>query len=411
MSAGFLSPPECPLCGGVFVDADVASFAPKLLESVIWGQDYQQARKNDAWARYAMILEKLQLDRCRVAQAYLHAAWAAESKELCGKYLQQSLQAFMDFYESPGFADLSADEAQTIILRISEVNRQLGRFADAIAWAKKMLLHPEFGKGWSGTLLRQSLALAAAENMQPAVAQSQTRLHLAVAEGNDKQLQELLCDDSHLVDEVDRNGMTALMLALQLGRSQAAARILSAGARVDVTDDSGNNALYYAVDGGSLVLAKAVLQRLPAPDSLNGSGVSALHHAVVKNNAAMAKLLLQSGMSPAVRDGNGNSLLHLLAGTASPSMDLAKLLLEVVSDPNQRNFADRTPLHIAVEKGHADLTKLLLKHGASINARTPDGCSSLFFCDADLIGLLIESGADYRLINNQGLSAFAVARI
>ena len=55
-------------------------------------------------------------------------------------------------------------------------------------------------------------------------------------------------------------------------------------------------------------------------------------------------------------------------------------------------------MHHAVNKGHTDITKLLIKYNADVNAKNEKGRTLLFNAvyngNIDIVRLLIENGAD-----------------
>ncbi len=66
----------------------------------------------------------------------------------------------------------------------------------------------------------------------------------------------------------------------------------------------------------------------------------------------------------------------------------------------------RTPLHVAVLHGHAELARFLLSEGADVNARTKYGDTPLHFAvqggDAGMVRLLRAHGADAAIKNDDG---------
>src|SRR5258707_11046285 len=50
----------------------------------------------------------------------------------------------------------------------------------------------------------------------------------------------------------------------------------------------------------------------------------------------------------------------------------SRLLLKYKADNNAQNFGGWTPLHVASERGHVNVARLLLERGADVNARTTD---------------------------------------
>lgn len=71
-----------------------------------------------------------------------------------------------------------------------------------------------------------------------------------------------------------------------------------------------------------------------------------------------------------------------------------------------RSEAGKTPLHFAVEGGHADVVRYLLEKGAAVNAGNADGDTPLHYAAGwgfmDIIAILIENGADVAARSNAG---------
>jgi ankyrin repeat protein len=63
----------------------------------------------------------------------------------------------------------------------------------------------------------------------------------------------------------------------------------------------------------------------------------------------------------------GETALHLAAGEGH--LEIVKLLLEHGADVNAKT-AYETALHLAAGEGHLEIVKLLLEHGADVNAKT-----------------------------------------
>lgn len=125
-------------------------------------------------------------------------------------------------------------------------------------------------------------------------------LHQAAKKGDLPKVEALLSTNVD-VDEKDRNGRTALFLALSRGRLDVAQRLVDADADVvaEVTD---------------------------AYDATN----TPFHFAIYKGYT-----------------------------------DLVRSMLEMGADPNLDNFAYGPPLHIAMERGHVEMAKLLQENGAA----------------------------------------------
>ncbi|HEX8638571.1 MAG TPA: ankyrin repeat domain-containing protein, partial [Pyrinomonadaceae bacterium] len=72
------------------------------------------------------------------------------------------------------------------------------------------------------------------------------------------------------------------------------------------------------------------------------------------------------------------------------------------------------PLAGAAFKGDTYMARLLIEHGADVNARSPDGKTALMFAAmfdrAEFIDLLLAHGADASLRSDDGVTALGLAQ-
>lgn len=77
------------------------------------------------------------------------------------------------------------------------------------------------------------------------------------------------------------------------------------------------------------------------------------------------------------------------------------------------NRAGWAPLHYAAAGGDADITRILIKRGAELNARAVAGITPLMMAaregQEEAVAVLLQAGADAKLTNSEGLNAAQVA--
>lgn len=103
--------------------------------------------------------------------------------------------------------------------------------------------------------------------------------------------------------------------------------------------------------------------------------------------------------------GVGESVLH--KATRMNLLDVvAYCLIRLDMAPDQKDNAGYTPLHEACSRGHLDIARLLLQHGANPSETSPSGIRPLHDAvengDMEIVRLLLAYGADPQLATYAG---------
>ncbi|MBI5422111.1 ankyrin repeat domain-containing protein [Candidatus Peregrinibacteria bacterium] len=159
----------------------------------------------------------------------------------------------------------------------------------------------------------------------------------------------------------------------------------------------------------------------------NHDSETRLIEAIKGNNLDEAKRLIEAGTplnSQAVK-----SATPLACASIAGNYDIVRLLIERGTDVNEKNAIGFTVLYLligwmeaeinkgrpfadfAIDRGHADIVRLLIKSGADVNEKDEeDGAILLHMAvSADTARLLIECGADMHATNNEGLTPLDLA--
>ena len=221
-----------------------------------------------------------------------------------------------------------------------------------------------------------------------------TLLHLAVRDMEPGLVRVLL---EHKADPSCTNatGCTPLRLAAALRPTDAAeqtmeravrqqafeiANILIAASSVatlDASDQNGVNALHVACEGEVPDLAKRLIN---AGADVKSCGPGALQLVARRGDLQLLELMLSRGADP--RRPKSWPLHAAVLSTAVDAPRVVQALIAAKADPNERQprvapagakqqpttDGGQTPLHVAAAKGDLELARLLIQHGAEVDA-------------------------------------------
>lgn len=183
--------------------------------------------------------------------------------------------------------------------------------------------------------------------------------------------------------------MVAPLVAALRGKHFQVAELLHRnGADVDVRDRYKDTPLREACRAGALDILQWLLDHGADLNAQNYVGWTALHGAINYGQPQAFHMLIARNPDIHIRTNLGKSPLHL---AASPQVnrdhvDLMQVLLDCGADPNARDNDDSTPLHHSswwekegypLLKGTVEGTRLLLEHGAIIDAEDNKGRTPL----------------------------------
>jgi ankyrin repeat protein len=175
--------------------------------------------------------------------------------------------------------------------------------------------------------------------------------------------------------------------------TSAASELLALSLRAGEIHDAGA--------AGDLSKVRALLEADPTLlESKDGDGNTPLISACFappsfNPQVAVANYLIDQGANINARNTSGGSPVYF----ALRSVDLMQRLIAKGADVNVRAYLGLTPLHQAASMGRLDAAKLLIDHGADLNARGDWGTilQTLIYrkgdSSAEMVKLLIKSGA------------------
>ncbi len=213
---------------------------------------------------------------------------------------------------------------------------------------------------------------------------------------------ELLLQHSADINGRNRDGNTALHLAIFLGYAEIAELLIKNGA--DITARNGDGATPTDLLGVPWEMTKFTARQLD---------IQLEEEQVKAGKAEIAKLLNVSNQS---ERENTFSVEKIWDAASKGNLSVVKQAIANGMDVNMKDPKSRgTLLASTALMGHTEIVALLLEHGADINARSKDGGTALhaaaFLGRVETVKFLLDKGADTTLRHKMGGTAIDGAKL
>jgi ankyrin repeat protein len=217
----------------------------------------------------------------------------------------------------------------------------------------------------------------------------------------------LLCKE--LVDQgVSLNISTLLHYAALNGDLELVKKLVKQGMDFDAKDDIGRTPLSYAAQGGKTEIVAWLLKKGADVNTVSQDGKTPLLWAVSTGNLKTVEALLEKGANPniAVADGSKNTPLHY--AVMHPSPEIAKLLLNHGAAIDAVNSKGQQAIHYSILNSTTDCLSLLIKDKANVNAQDSETLTPLCWAEAlakePFVRLLLDKKANPDLVTEQGIA-------
>jgi ankyrin repeat protein len=240
-------------------------------------------------------------------------------------------------------------------------------------------------------------------------------LHIAAEKNYVEVVRALLGAGVEVNIRSEKQKLTPLISAACCGSLEAVKVLIEAGADVDAQSSTGNTALMLAIDRGKIDVATTLISSKANLEIKGQKGWTALHNAASggdKGYREVAEALLVAGASVDALSETMLTPLHEAAGKSL--LDLVRLLVDHGANVNARDKFNNTPLRMCASNAQSfasldsfkQTVKILLDAGADINAGTTINTTSLHsvvkWGNPDAVRFMLEHGADPNVRTTKG---------
>jgi len=195
-----------------------------------------------------------------------------------------------------------------------------------------------------------------------------TPLHFASANGDAREVGNLLKLGSCEIEAKTFQKNTALNLAANKGHADVVRKLLAAGAEVDTRDQINKTPLHNAACWGHADVVKILLAAGADKDAKESErGFTALIYAAGNGYSTVVQMLLATGANTEAWTTDPCTALH--AACLGGHTEVVRQLVAAGADIHASAEDGVMPLHHAANKGHGEVVQILLAAGAILDPR------------------------------------------
>lgn len=183
------------------------------------------------------------------------------------------------------------------------------------------------------------------------------------------------------------SGLSEIMKALYHGKKDVVNELLASGVELNVYEAAGT--------GQTQRLRELIAADPSLVNSHSFDGFTPLGLSVFFGHPENVNALLEAGADVNLASRESMKVTPLASASAAGQYEIARVLIEHGANVNARAASDFTPLHESAASGKVEFAKLLLEHGADVNARAADGKTPLDYAHEQKREAMIELLSKY----------------
>jgi len=195
----------------------------------------------------------------------------------------------------------------------------------------------------------------------------------AATKGDVAKVKEMLKTTPTLASAKDEKGTSVILKATYYGQKDVVQALLATGVELNIFE--------AAATGQTMRVQELTSQDKSLANSFAADGFMPLGLAVFFGHPETVELLLSAGANVNATTRETMKVTPLASAAAAGQLGIARVLIAHGANVNAQAENDFTPLHEVAARGDLEFATLLLDHGADINGRTKDGKTPLAFAE------------------------------
>lgn len=173
--------------------------------------------------------------------------------------------------------------------------------------------------------------------------------------GDEAGILRLIADDPSVANGHDASGISLIMLAVYQGRRTLAEAVAAKRESLDI---------FEAASLGRIDMLRDLVRDTASVSAFSSDGFTALHFASYFGQPECALLLMEHGARADAVARNPMQVMPLHSAASARNLQGARLLLEHGAPVNARQQSGWVPIHAAAQNGDRPMVELLLEYGA-----------------------------------------------
>ncbi|PAA66278.1 hypothetical protein BOX15_Mlig016846g2 [Macrostomum lignano] len=244
-------------------------------------------------------------------------------------------------------------------------------------------------------------------------------VHIA-AEQNHCELVKIFINKTKktLLNDTEKNGMTAVMIAAAKGNGEVVQSLISLGADLKIRDNRKRTVLHVAAESGNERVLDNLIADGPKMRELinerDDRGRMPIHYAVEKGFAGAVEILLAFGASP--NDTTDSEEVETVANSATPIAVHPEMSPFLLAAREKKPNEDEQPAEAFADGAapgeggkprpqHGEILRRLVQAGTDIDAVNSNGYTALHYAalndDSNAVYTLVHFGCDISAKNNR----------